>query len=150
MFLTTCQLNIKQDLCKSSHSKWFKWKVLNFFPGKYGLQIARMLRLKKEQPFPGIADLHPLCKCGAHLKLSTFPSWAVLFIWACAILTWNSFLCNLKWHVTRETLMNQYENNTVPLVLVSWSSHHECSAGPLNGRMTSSRARSYGSFWLSC
>lgn len=44
-----CQLNIKQDLCKSSHSKWFKRKVLNFFLHKYWLQRARYPKVKKEK-----------------------------------------------------------------------------------------------------
>lgn len=35
-----CQLNIKQELCKSSHSKWFKWKVLNVLLHEYWLQIS--------------------------------------------------------------------------------------------------------------
>lgn len=44
-----CQLNIKQDLCKSSHSKWFKQKVLNFFLCKYWLQISQYLKVERKK-----------------------------------------------------------------------------------------------------
>ena len=47
MSLTMCRLNVKQDLCKSSHSQWFKQKVLNFFLPEYWPQIAQYPEVEK-------------------------------------------------------------------------------------------------------
>ena len=54
-----CQLNIKQDLCKSSHSKWFKQKVLNFFLHEYWPQITCTPRLKRERKRLYLANIIP-------------------------------------------------------------------------------------------
>lgn len=60
MLLTMCQLNIKQDLCKSSHSKWFKQKVLNFFLHEYWPQIAQYPEAEKGKKETFSGEYHPM------------------------------------------------------------------------------------------
>lgn len=87
-----CQLNIKQDLGKSSPSKWFKWKFLNFFFLKYWLWIAQYPKVEKKKrkalylaykistPYLNLK----VPETGSHTAPSSHCGHALLHHWECA------------------------------------------------------------------